>query len=304
MSTSSRATDPAGLAAPEWDTDGLDWPNRACSRFVATRTVRWHVQRAGTGPVLLLLHGTGAATFTWRHLLPSLAASFTVIAPDLPGHGFSRLRDPDALSCEGMASALGDLCDALGVAPALGVGHSAGAAVLIRMALDRRLDPAVLLGLAPALVPPPPGYRFIAGPLGALVRSPLTARLAARAGREPAVLRSLLAPTGSALDRIERAWYARLFTWPAHIAAGLGMMSRWSLPRLVADAPALRQPLVLAAARRDGFVPFDPLRRVAGTIPAATFLPLEGVGHLFHEEAPDDALALILRVARGHGVPA
>ena len=45
-----------------WEVDGRDWPNRDSSRFVTAGGLRWHVQVAGTGPVVLLVHGTGAAT--------------------------------------------------------------------------------------------------------------------------------------------------------------------------------------------------------------------------------------------------
>lgn len=72
-----------------WDHDGRDWPNREHSRFVEAAGLRWHVQQMGRGPVLLLLHGTGASTHSWRALMPLLAAEFTVVAPDLPGHGFT-----------------------------------------------------------------------------------------------------------------------------------------------------------------------------------------------------------------------
>ena len=74
---------------PAWDRDGRDWPNRAQSAFPFAAHMRWHVQRMGRGPVALFLHGTGAATHSWRGLLPVMATHFDCIAPDLPGHGFT-----------------------------------------------------------------------------------------------------------------------------------------------------------------------------------------------------------------------
>ena len=49
---------------PTWEHDGRDWPNREHSRFVTAAGLRWHVQVAGQGPDLLLVHGTAAATTT------------------------------------------------------------------------------------------------------------------------------------------------------------------------------------------------------------------------------------------------
>ena len=83
---------------PTWAVEGRDWPNRDASRFVDVGRVKWHVQVMGSGPALLLLHGTGAATHSWRDLLPLLARDFTVIASDLPGHGFTEGRPAGGLA--------------------------------------------------------------------------------------------------------------------------------------------------------------------------------------------------------------
>ena len=73
----------------------------------------------GRGPVLLLVHGTAAATHSWRDLAPLLARRFTVVAPDLPGHGFSGSPGRGGLSLPGMAGALRALLDALRLEPAV-----------------------------------------------------------------------------------------------------------------------------------------------------------------------------------------
>jgi magnesium chelatase accessory protein len=75
--------------SPIWERDGQDWPNRQSSEFVKAGGLTWHVQRMGQGPCLLLLHGTAASTHSWRDLAPILATHFTLIAPDLPGQGFT-----------------------------------------------------------------------------------------------------------------------------------------------------------------------------------------------------------------------
>ena len=118
--------------APRWDVEGRDWPNRAHSRFVTSGRLRWHVQVMGpqdsSTPVLLLLHGTGAASHSWRALAPILAEHFTVVVPDLPGHGFTSGRPSAGLTMRAMARELGALMGALDIAPHCIIGHSAGAA--------------------------------------------------------------------------------------------------------------------------------------------------------------------------------
>ena len=136
-----------------WRRDGADWPNREASRFVRTTGLTWHVQVMGAGPTLLLVHGTGAATHSWRGLMPLLARHFTVVAPDLPGHGFTDPLPFRKLSLPGMSEAVGAVCGRLGFRPEIAVGHTAGAAVAIRMTLDGRIAPAAIVSLNGAVLP-------------------------------------------------------------------------------------------------------------------------------------------------------
>ena len=74
-----------------------DWPNAAHSQFVRAAGLDWHVQIMGSGPTLLLLHGTGAATHSWRDLMPFLAEHFTlVVAPICPATASPRRPPPTA----------------------------------------------------------------------------------------------------------------------------------------------------------------------------------------------------------------
>ena len=137
-----------------WDTDGRDWPHRAASRFVQAGPLTWHVQEMGEGPAVVLLHGTGAATHSWRHLMPLLAQDHRVIAMDLPGHGFTRGRPAGGLTLPCMAAAVTALLDKLEVRPERLIGHSAGAAIALRMVRDGFAVPEVV-GLNAALSPFP-----------------------------------------------------------------------------------------------------------------------------------------------------
>jgi pimeloyl-ACP methyl ester carboxylesterase len=59
------------------------------SRFVGTDDLRQHVVAGGDGPPLLLIHGWPQTWYAWRHVMPALAADFTVIAPDQRGIGLT-----------------------------------------------------------------------------------------------------------------------------------------------------------------------------------------------------------------------
>ena len=147
----------------DWETDSAGWPNREWSRFVDAADLRWHVQVMGEGPPLLLLHGTGASTHSWRDVMPRLAGHYTVIAPDLPGHAFTIRPPSGSLSLPGMASAVAALLRKLDVKPVRAAGHSAGAAVLVRMAADRLFAPADLVSFNGAFFPFPHACQRHAG---------------------------------------------------------------------------------------------------------------------------------------------
>lgn len=109
---------------------------------VEKREVRLHGHRvvyriggdlAADRPVLVLVHGMAGSSATWRAALPGLAARFTVVAPDLPGHGDSDKPRQD-YSLGAHANALRDLMIALGIDRATVVGQSLGGGVAMQLA--------------------------------------------------------------------------------------------------------------------------------------------------------------------------
>jgi magnesium chelatase accessory protein len=270
---------------PVWEVEGKGWPNREHSRFVDAGGVRWHVQVAGAGSVLLLLHGTGAATHSWRALLPLLAAHYTVVAPDLPGHGFTA-KGPQTLP--GMAKAVAALLVALDLTPDVIVGHSAGAAIAIRMVLDGAPAKTVI-ALNPALLPFPGLAAQLFPTLAKLLfLNPFAPHIFSRmAGPTREVARFMKKSTGSELDAEGIDLYARLFRKPGHIAGTIGMMASWDLETLKRDLLELKVPLHMIHGALDAAIPVAKAREAAALVPGAVLDVLPGLGHLAHEEQPD-----------------
>jgi magnesium chelatase accessory protein len=284
----------------DWDLDGRDWPNREFSRFVRAGGLRWHVQIMGHGPVLLLLHGTGSSTHSWRALAPMLARDFTVIAPDLPGHAFSRPpASGDGYSLPKVAASAAALLRTLNATPLLAVGHSAGAAIAVRMCLDGQIAPDALISLNGALLPFMGLASELFGPMArALARSWVASRaVATLAGTKPSVDR-LLRATGSRIDAEGARFYARLASNPAHVAGALGLMANWDLRTLGHDLPKLATHLILVVGDNDRMIPPSDAIRVRRWLPGAEIIRLAGLGHLAHEERPGEIAALIAHTAR------
>lgn len=286
-----------------WSADGSGWPNRQASRFVEAAGYRWHVQVMGQGPVALLAHGTGAATHSWRALMPLLAKQFTVVAPDLPGHGFTETPRAHRISLVSMARDLAALCAQLEVKPQLAVGHSAGAAILARMALDGLIVPKLIVSLNGAFLPFDGLAAFVLSPLAkALAFNPLMPWIFARRARDPAAVHRLIVNTGSTIDAQGERLYGRLVSSPAHVAAAMQMMANWDLRPLVRDLQKLRCELRLIAAAKDRAVPPDVACRVRELATNARLEIVPGYGHLMHEEAPQLIAVMIVEAAVASGI--
>lgn len=106
------------------------------------------LRTAGSGPVLLLIHGMAGSSATWKHVFPALAQRFTVVAPDLLGHGESGKPHRGEYALGAHANVLRDLLHVLGYERATFVGQSLGGGVAMQMAYQfpERCERLVLVG--------------------------------------------------------------------------------------------------------------------------------------------------------------
>lgn len=255
-------------------------------------------------PLVLLLHGTGASAHSWAALLQALPAAVREranwLVPDLPGHAGTRSADGadlGALTLPHIARDLWQLLAALQLpAPTLLIGHSAGAALALRMALDATAGarmPAVL-GFAPSLVAPPEAYiRYLAPLVNPVATSGPVSRLVAGLAARSGLIDSLLASTGSQLTAPQKLAYRRLFEDPQHVRGAVSFMAAADLPALHADCARLAAPVAFVLGAGDRWIPEKALRPVlARYLPRAEVQVWTG-GHLVHEEAPDRAAAFV-----------
>ena len=279
-----------------------DWPFAEASRFVDCRPHRWHVQQIGTGPDLLLLHGAGASTHSWRGLAPLLAERHRVTMIDLPGHGFTRLGTRNRSGLDPMAEDIAALLRTLALRPAAIVGHSAGAALALRLSLDAPdAVPVVSINGAFQMFDGIAGFLF---PLVAkvLALNPLTVPLFTM-GSTLSRTKRLLEGTGSQVDPEGLRQYHALVSDRRHVEGALAMMANWSLDRLMRDCANLSAPMLLLAARGDRTVPPSVSEEVAKRVSAAQVKHLEKLGHLAHEEAPECIADQSLEFLATHRAP-
>jgi len=282
--------------ALNWDTDGRQWPLRQLSTFIEAPRLRWHVQIAQhpdpQAKSILLLHGTGASTHSWRHLVPLLRDHYTVTAIDFPGHGFTSMpQDSDIatlFSIQGMAAGVAELLAQMQFKPDIVVGHSAGAAVACMLTLDGHLKPQRLVSLNGALLPLDGVAGQVFSPLAkVLTKAPWMPELFSWQAARASVLNKLLEGTGSKLDTEGTQLYRTLISNPSHAQAALHMMAHWDLHTFWERLRTLQDPLTLIVGSQDWIVPPSVAYRVAESLPhlrSQDIISLPNLGHLAHEE--------------------
>ena len=271
------------------------WPSREKSRFVPVDPVIWHVQIAGEGhdtTPILLVHGTGASTHSMDGLFTRLAQDHPVMSIDLPGHGHTEAQPGQDLTLPFMATGLIRLLATMSPPfdkAIIGIGHSAGAAVLMETALRAPERFSAIVGINAALKPMK--ANAILSPLARMLfLNPFVPQYFAwRAGWGGAT-RGLLKATGSALNDEQIARYRTLFEDPGHVRGALAMMSAWDLEPLQARLYETAVRTLLLTADDDAFVEPEVSRDAAEKSDVIEWRAIGAGGHLIHETSPDAIL--------------
>jgi pimeloyl-ACP methyl ester carboxylesterase len=248
--------------------------------------------RLGTAPVLWLIHGIGDSSASWDPVLPLLAQQYTVVAPDLLGHGLSDKPRAD-YSIGGFANGVRDLMVVLGVERATVVGHSLGGGVALQFAyqyphLVERLVLVASGGLG-AEVNPVLRLASIPGTSAAIalsstpvVRRPVTAcsRLLARLGLVD----------HADVDEIEQVWRSlgdkatrTAFLRTLRAVVDIRGQAVSSIDRLYLTAAI---PTLLVWGQRDPVLPVKHARAAADALPGAHLHVVARAGHVPHRTCP------------------
>ena len=249
-------------------------------------------RRAGKGPVLLLLHGITSSSATWDKVIGPLAKRFTVIAPDLLGHGLSAKPRGD-YSLGAYASGVRDLLVALGIDSATIAGHSLGGGVAMQFAYQypEKVDRMVLVGsgglgrevhlvlrastlpgagLALPLLGSKPVRDVVGGVSGAL------ARIGLRASRDVVEIGRGIATLAQSDSRA-----AFLHTSRAIMEPGGQRVSAADRLYLAEHLPTL-----LVWGERDSLIPVAHGRTAAELIPGSKLIVYPKAGHYPHRDEP------------------
>ena len=263
---------------------------------------RWHVATAGNGPPVVLLHGWPQHWWIWRHVIPELARTHRVVAPDLRGFGWSDA-PPGPYSKMGLARDVELLLDALGIDTCTLAGHDWGGFVAFLTAIrapERVSGLAVFSIVHPWLPPERPGPKAL---LTTSYQLPMaTPGVGAQVVAHTPFVRTLLrAGTGPGFRWTERdlRLYADAWQRPDHARATSALYRTFlskELPALLQGRYRNRrveQPVVLATGSHDRVVTPARLAGAERHAPALRTAVIEGAGHFVVDEQPGRVTALI-----------
>jgi pimeloyl-ACP methyl ester carboxylesterase len=254
--------------------------------------------QAGSGPVLLLIHGIAGNFENWQEVFEPLARHHTVVAPDLPGHGRSAPGAGD-YSIGAFAAGLRDLLIALGHERATLVGQSLGGGIAMQFAyqfpeMTERLVLVSSGGLGPEVTPVlraaalPGANLFIAATAApaSSVGSALARGLAAIGLRPNADLAEVARGYASLADPDRRA--AFLATVRSVIGTSGQRVHAGDRLYLAEGVPVL-----IIWGERDSLIPVHHGEHAHQAIPGSRLEVFEGIGHLPQLEAPARFVAVL-----------
>ncbi|MEV6738236.1 alpha/beta hydrolase [Streptomyces sp. NPDC051104] len=260
---------------------------------------------AGQGPALVLIHGIGDSSATWAELIPDLARTHTVLAPDLLGHGASDKPRAD-YSVAAYANGVRDLLTTLGIESATLVGHSLGGGVAMQFAyqfperterlilvsaggVGREVNPVLRAASLPGAHLMLSALRLPSMRLNLGLFAHLMRLLDTDLGQDAAELLTLVdalpdATSRSAFIRTLRA----VVDWRGQAVT---MLDRCYLTE--------GMPTLLIWGDRDGVVPVRHAHRAHEAMPGSRLEIFEGAGHFPFHTDPARFLALVEEFTSG-----
>jgi pimeloyl-ACP methyl ester carboxylesterase len=267
-------------------------------KYVELHGDRVAYREAGSGEVIVLIHGMAGSSETWEAVLRRLARNYRVIAPDLLGHGHSDKPRTD-YSLAAFAAGLRDLFDGLGIRRATIVGHSLGGGVAMQLMYQHPECCQRLILISSGGLGPDVGWilRLLTAPGAEFVLPLIAPKIVPGLGNR---IGSWLSAAGLHSPRAGQMWrgYCSLSDPPTRVAFLRTLrsvvdyrgqsVSALSRLRLRSEVPTL-----VVWGERDQIIPVEHGYAVREARPGSRLDVLPGVGHFPHVEAPNEVVTAI-----------
>ena len=257
-----------------------------------------HVEQAGAGEPVVLIHGFGASTYSWRKVMPALARGHRVVAIDLNGFGYTqRPKTRESYTREAQARLVLGTLDALGIARAHVVGHSYGGGLTLYLAQthpERFLSMVLVDSSAPTYSDDRRSRAAALRPLAVLF------------------VRSVALRPGMVRKALLRSYYDDSLVTPELVQAYLDRLRLEGVGTafhgLTAPAPPgepvtlekIEVPSLVVWGAHDELISPESGRRAAARLPHSEFVLFANSGHLPMEEEPEAFLQAVLPFLEKH----
>lgn len=255
------------------------------SRYADTPMARFHYIKAGSGTPLILISPGGSTVIGWKDQVGVLAREHTVYVVDLPGQGYTQVKDPDfGYDLDAMTAAIGSFMDAVGVRQAglAGNSWSGGWALAFAQRHPERVGKLALLDATGLDLPGTFMWEALKIPvLGELAVKLSTSRSTARSLAE-----GMLVHKERVTDDLLAEWWAPM-TFPANIRATYLLERRLDWGATERDLPSTKTPTLVLWGKQDTVQPVERAQRFADLLPHDQIYILDGCGHAPQLDCPD-----------------
>jgi pimeloyl-ACP methyl ester carboxylesterase len=270
-------------------------------RHLSIDNHRIYVEEMGDGEPVLLVHGLGGSTYSWRKIQPELASRYRTAAVDLLGFGYSeRPRDRHSYGRVEQVELLAEVVNALGWRSAHVVGHSYGGGLVMTLAYryPQRVRSLILIAsTAPDYAEQRRhllGRRWFASIFlrGFALRPGFVRRTLERSFFDDATIDEPLVTEYLRRLRIEGVTNAYVGLTAPRSPPG---------PEWQVELEEIRQPSLVLWGENDSLIDIEGARRESARIPRSHFVAIPECGHIPIEEKPEVVLREILRFLAGLG---
>ena len=256
-----------------------------------------HYETCGDGKPLILLHGFGANSYTWRHVVPMLPVGYKAYALDLKGFGKSAKPLDKFYSMDDQANLVCDFIEENALKQVTLIGHSMGGGIALMVAMkliDKEEMPSSLV-LIDSVSFPQPMPIFIT-----LLRTPILNRIAVAVLPAVTLVRWIL-NLSFYDDRKITGKMVRVYAAPiAEPGARHALLQTAQqiipndIPALVGRYPSLKMPTLILWGREDVITPLRLGEQLHQVIANSKFCVFDSCGHIPHEEVPERSIPVIV----------
>lgn len=273
---------------------GYDQPylQEVQSRFVDTPVARFHYVRAGSGSPMVLVSPGAAWVVAWKHQLSELSENHTVYVVDLPGQGYTKLKNPDTFhwDLDGMTGALGSFMDAVGVkrADVAGNSWSGGWVLAFAQRNPDRVSKLMLLDSSGLDVRDPWQWEVMKYPVvGELLTNLFTTKATVRDAAENSLVHKDLVT-----DELVDEWWAPM-TFHDNLRSNYLLERGLDWRETEKAMPRTRTPTLVLWGKQDSVLPVRQAQRFGELLPNSEVRVLNGCGHALEYDCPNRVNSLM-----------